>query len=155
MSEGIEQGPSSRQDLVGGLLSVALGLWAFFEAAHYPLGSVLRMGPGFFPCGIATIIVLLGVMLIFSSFRARPAEPSAQAIRFRSVGAIGMGVALFALLIERAGLIPATLVLLVVSSFAQQRWELRKIVYLSVVITTLVYLIFVVVLQIPVAAVKL
>ncbi|HTO60334.1 MAG TPA: tripartite tricarboxylate transporter TctB family protein [Bradyrhizobium sp.] len=155
MSEGAEQGPSSRQDLIGGLLSVALGLSAFIEAAHYPIGSLLRMGPGFFPCGIAAIITLLGLMLIISSFRSRPVDRSAQVIRFRSVAAIGLGVALFALLIERAGLIPATLVLLVVSSFAQQRWDPRRIAYLSVAITALVYLIFIVVLQIPVAAVKL
>ncbi len=154
MSEGVNHGPSRRQDLIGGLLSVVFGGFAFFEAAHYPIGSLLRMGPGFFPCGIAILIVLLGLTLITASFRSRPAGESVQ-LRFRSLAAIGLGIVLFALLIERAGLVPATLVLLLVSSLAQSRWQLRRVAVLAAAMTALVYLIFIVILQIPIAAVKL
>ena len=154
MTDASDSGPSQRQDLIGGLLSVGLGVFALVEASHYPLGSLLRMGPGFFPCTIAVLIILLGLALIAASLRPRPAAHRAE-IRFRSVAAIGVGIVLFALLIERAGLIPATLVLVLTSSLAQPRWQPRRAAALAVAMTILVYVVFVVILQTPVPAVRL
>jgi hypothetical protein len=152
MNDGSDSAPSVRQDLIGGLLSVALGLFALFMASGYPMGSLLRMGPGFFPCTIAALIVVLGLALIVAAFRSRPRESGVD-IRFRSVLAIGLGIVIFALLLERAGLIPATLALVLVSSLAEPRWRARRAAILAVALTALVYVIFIVVLQIPVAAV--
>ena len=107
-----DSGTSLPQDLLGGLLAVAFGLFAFVTASSYPMGSLLRMGPGFFPCTIAALIMLLGLALIGSGFRSRTNVD----IRLRSVLMIGLGIVIFALLLERAGLVPATLALVLVSS---------------------------------------
>jgi Tripartite tricarboxylate transporter TctB family len=146
--------PSRRQDLIGGLLSIAFGLFAMAVASGYPMGSLLRMGPGFFPTMVAALIVLLGLVLTAAALRSRPAGPSAD-IRLRSVLAIGSGIALFALLLERAGLIPATLVLVLMSSLAESRWRLGRAAALAFAMAAAVYVIFIVILQIHVAAVNL
>jgi hypothetical protein len=154
MSENEGSEPSPRQTLIGGCLAVALGVSALAMASRYPLGSLLRMGPGLFPCLVAALIALLGLVLIISAFRSRPTASSAT-IAWRSLLAIGFGIALFALLLERAGLVPATLTLVVASSLAQSGWRPRRAAILAVAVTALVYLLFIVVLQIPVAAVSL
>jgi hypothetical protein len=146
--------PSARQDLVGGLLTVALGVFALVTAVSYPMGSLLRMGPGFFPSGIAALIILLGLGLIAAAMRPRPQQAS-PGIQLRSVLMIGLGVLLFALLLERAGLVPATFALVLISSLAEPRWRPLRATVLAVAMTVLVYLIFIVILQIPVAAVRL
>jgi hypothetical protein len=154
MSDTSKSGPTLRQDLIGGLLSVALGVFALVLAASYPMGSLLRMGPGFFPTTIAVLIVLLGLALIGIAFRSR-SEMATVNIRLRSVLAIEFGILLFALLLERAGLIPATLTLVLVSSLAEPRWRPGRAAVLALAMTALVYVIFIMVLQIPVEAVRL
>ena len=154
MSPDSSAAPSAVQNLIGGLLTVALGVSVLAVAWHYPMGSLLRMGPGFFPCVIAVLIVLLGLALTASSLRARW-DVASIGIQWRSVLAVAAGVTLFALSLERAGLVPATLLLVLVSSLAEPDWRPRRAVILAVVVTALVYLLFVTVLQIPVAAVSL
>ncbi len=154
MNDASKSGPSARQDVIGGVLSVALGVFALAIALSYPMGSLLRMGPGLFPCIIAVLIVMLGLALIGVSFRSRPKVASVN-IRLRSVLTIGLGIVLFALLLERAGLILATLTLVLVSSLAEPRWRPQRAVVLAIAMTALVYVIFIIVLQIPVAALGL
>jgi hypothetical protein len=153
MSDDSDLGPSARQDLIGGLLSVALGLYVLAEASQFPMGSLQRMGPGFFPCVVATIIVLLGLALIAASFRARPKSGGGE-VRLRSVFAIGLGIVLFALLLERVGLIPATLTLVMVSSLAESRWQPRRAAVLALAMTTFIYVLFILVLHVPISALK-
>ncbi len=154
MNDASKSGPSAFQDLIGGFLAVALGVFTLVISANYPMGSVLRMGPGFFPSIIASLIILLGLVLIRISFNSRSKQSNVP-IRFRSVLMIGTGILLFALLLERAGLIPATFALVLVSSLAEPRWHVGRAALLVVALTVLAYIIFIVVLQIPVAAVNL
>jgi hypothetical protein len=146
-----DSGTSLPQDLLGGILAVAFGLFAFVTASSYPMGSLLRMGPGFFPCTIAALIMLLGLALIGSGFRSRTNVD----IRLRSVLMIGLGIVIFALLLERAGLVPATLALVLVSSVADPQWRPRRAAILAAAMTALVYVIFVVLLRTAVPAVNL
>ncbi len=148
------QPPSAQQNLIAGALSVAFGAFILAAASHYPMGTLLRMGPGFFPCIIAALIVLLGLGLFVSGLRMRR-DAAALKVQCRSVLAIGAGVILFALLLERIGLVPATLLLVLVSSLADPAWRPRRVAVLAVIVTTLVYLLFIAVLQIPVPAVNL
>ena len=154
MSDNAKSSPSAWQNLIGGFLAVALGLFALIMASSYPMGSLLRMGPGFFPCIIASLIVLLGFALMVSGFRMQP-QLSSVTVQWRSVLAIGSGILLFALLLERVGLIPATLVLVLVSSLAEPRWRPARAATLALAMTALVYVIFIKILQIPLEAVRL
>jgi putative tricarboxylic transport membrane protein len=154
MNDAAKSEPTALQDLIGGLLSIALGVFALVTASSYPMGSLLRMGPGFFPGALAGLIILLGFALIGAALRSRSNQPNVD-IRLRSVVTIGLGIVLFAELLERAGLIPATLALVLVSSLAEPRWRPRRAIALALAMTALVYVIFIVVLQIPVAAVVL
>jgi hypothetical protein len=154
MNDQSDLRPSARQDLIGGCLSVALGAFVLVAASNYPMGSLLRMGPGFFPCVIAVLIMLLGSALIVGGLRQNSCASSVR-VQWRSILAIGSGIAFFALSLERTGLVPATLGLVLLSSLAEPRWRPRRVVVLAVAATALVYLLFVTVLQIPVRAVSL
>lgn len=154
MAPDANAAPSAAQNLIGGLLTIALGVFVLAMAWHYPMGSLLRMGPGFFPSVIAVLIVLLGLALTASALRAHWG-PASIRVQWRSVLAVAAGVILFAVSLERAGLVPATLLLVLVSSLAEPNWRPRRAAILAVVVTALVYLLFVTVLQIPVAAVSL
>lgn len=139
---------SARQDLIGGLLSMAFGGFVLDHALNYPMGSALRMGPGFFPAVLAGLIIVLGSALALHGFKGEIARPLVM-IRLGPFAAIAVAVAVFALSLERFGLAPATIALVVISSLGTPRWRPVRAVVLALAMTAAVYVIFIIILQMP------
>lgn len=135
--------------LLGGVVTVLLGVATLLKARSYPMGSVLRMGPGFFPTLIAGLITLLGVLLVIRAMGARPSEP--PDFQWRPVLMIPGGIALFALLLERVGLAAATVALVFVSSLAEPVFRPLRSVVLSIAILAMIYVVFILILHMPIA----
>src|SRR4029450_10529092 len=57
-----------RQDFVGGLVVIAVALFAFWQAADLPIGTLGGMGPGMLPKSLAGLFGLLGALLVLESF---------------------------------------------------------------------------------------
>ena len=72
----------------------------------------------------------------------------------RSCLAIAGSVLTFALLIERAGLLPAVITTVVVASLGEAQRQMRRTLILSVCLAAAVWLLFVRLLDQPVSAVK-
>lgn len=72
----------------------------------------------------------------------------------RSCLAVVGSVLTFALLIERAGLLPAVIATVVVVSFGEAQRQMRRTLILSVCLAAAVWLLFVVLLDQPLSAVK-
>jgi hypothetical protein len=102
---------------------------------------------------IGLLIAALGVFLVVNAWHPRPNSVQPE-VRLRSVFAIGGGILLFALLLERVGVLPAAASLVLVSSLAERRWRAWRAVSLAAALSAFVYVIFVVLLQIPVAPLK-
>ncbi|MEQ4539088.1 MAG: tripartite tricarboxylate transporter TctB family protein [Billgrantia sp.] len=54
-------------DLYSGALFTAIGLGAMITARNYPMGSIDRMGPGFFPMVLGAIMAVLGIVLVLKN----------------------------------------------------------------------------------------
>jgi hypothetical protein len=142
--------PSRLQDLIGGLLSIAFGGYVVVESLTYPMGSLFRMGPGFFPAALGALIMGLGLALLLHSFKPRARAQKIE-IYFRSLLTIGTAIILFAFLLERVGLAPATLALVLVSTLAEPEWKPLRSVILAVAMTGVVYVLFILLLRMPMA----
>jgi putative tricarboxylic transport membrane protein len=92
--------------LIGGALVIAAGA-AFAGAAwHYPLGTPGDLGPGAFPLAVAVAAMLFGAAIcLFALFGTAPAG-GAPPFRLRAPLAVIGAIAVFALLIQRLGLVP-------------------------------------------------
>ncbi len=138
-------------DLAGGILVLATGAGFAIGATTYPIGTLHRMGPGYLPLTIGVILAGIGVALIVASRATTTEIPD---VSFRPLLAILAGLLFFGLTLERFGLAPATVGLVVLSSLA-----LKKPNWWMVVITA-AFLIFmgvgviVYALNIPIAAIK-
>jgi putative tricarboxylic transport membrane protein len=66
-----------RQDFVGGLVVIAVALFAFWQATDLPIGTLGGMGPGMLPKSLAVLFGLLGAALVLDSFleTSLPLEP--------------------------------------------------------------------------------
>lgn len=127
-------------DLLTGLLFVALGGFALIYGARYPIGSAVRMGPGYFPRIISSGLVLLGIALVVRAVLRGGETIGTMALR--PLALVLVGTFAFGLLIERAGFWVASIVLVCVSRFVEHDVRLAEIGGLALLLTALITVIF-------------
>lgn len=129
-----------RQDIAGGLVLGALGAAvAIYAALHYDIGTLRRMGPGFFPVALGMLLALLGLAV------ARPplgrVRPSVR-VAWPELAAVLAAILIFALGLERLGLVAATFAAALTASVAAPRAGVLWRLALALAITGIAVLIF-------------
>lgn len=134
----------------GGVLLVA-GLVISFFAWGYPSGTLNQMGPGFIPQTIGVLISLLAVAIIIVDVRDPQLERPAS-IQWRSLSFISAGIIIFALLVDRAGLVPSMFLAVAVSMFADDQARPITVLIYAILAAALGWLLFLVGLELPIPA---
>lgn len=141
------------RDLAGGLACIAIGLFVVrYASQHYTVGETARMGPGFFPVVLGWMLTGLGGLIALLSLRRAVQALEPPPWRPRALAAVLAAVVVFALLVERAGLVPATLALTLVATAAERPYRWRRSFVLGLVLALLAWLIFTVGLQMTLLA---
>jgi hypothetical protein len=94
------------------------------------MGTAGRMGPAYFPSVLGGLLSLVGAASLIRSF-FREGEPIGR-LYWRELALVLVAVLLFGFLVRDAGLIPATLVLIMISSYAGQKFNLAKAIALAI-----------------------
>jgi hypothetical protein len=113
---------ATRKDFWTGVIYVVIGVSAFVIARNYALGSAARMGPGYFPTAVALLLTAVGVAIVVRSF-FRQGELIDRFAWKPMLLVLGSIVA-FGILIDRAGLVLAALVLVLGCAAASERFRL-------------------------------
>lgn len=121
------------------LIVVALGVFWLWHGMSYPLGSLTRMGPGFFPVSVGIVLIGFGVALVFDVRHSETPPPDVQPRPFIAIFA---GLLAFAFLLHQFGLVPATVVLIVLSALGDRPVRPLAIVGTAVVVAAIGYFIF-------------
>jgi len=130
----------------GGLVVALFGLGVCLEALHYPLGHLTRMGPGFLPIVVGVMVVLLGLSIAFGkekSVEIKPRNLRAPVFVFASLLA-------WALLLKPAGLVIATMALVVIAAFAHPKPNPKRVLITLVVLPVMSTIVFVYGLGLPI-----
>ena len=136
-----EHPPSKIRDRIGGIVVAVTGLITALEALNYSFGKISRMGPGMTPFGLGVILVILGIMIFIF---ARPSESSEdEKPRLRPVALPLAGILAFALLVDRAGLVPATFAIVFISGLADPDHTVKSLAGLFGFLIVLVWIVFV------------
>lgn len=132
------------RDLTGGAVLVVAGLaYAAHSALSYDAGSLRSIGPGLFPTAAGGLLAMLGAAISINALIDRPAlVRRAQHLPLRVPATILLAVAVFALSIERFGLLPSTLAVVAISALASRLSRARGVVLLALVLMALVAAIF-------------
>ena len=107
------------RDFWAGAIYLALAIGVIWIGRGYTQGSSERMGPGYFPFALGSILALLGVISVVRSF-IRPGE-AISAFAWRPLVLVMGAIVLFALLLPRAGVVVALTALIVVGAMASQK----------------------------------
>lgn len=138
------------KDALAGLFYLTTGAAFAWASARYPLGSVVRIGPGFFPMMLAILLMLVGAAVVLRSF-VRDSAPVGT-VAWRGLVCVVAAVLLFAGLAEAAGLGIATFAASLVGSAGSPafRWHRSLLLALGLAIGCVV--VFVVLLGLPLPA---
>jgi len=133
---------------VGGLVLVLIGA-AFAWGGHvYGIGTVARMGAGFFPFATGMIVVGLGVLIAIGALIRREGTVDHPALR--PLALVSASIGAFALLIPTLGFVPASLSASALAASAHPEARPIPVLLLSVAITAGTWLIFVRLLGLPI-----
>src|SRR5262245_63571778 len=104
-----------RQDFVAGLVVIAVAVFAFWQAADLPIGTLGGMGPGMLPKSLAVLFGLLGALLVLDAFveTSVPLEPWS----IRGPVLVALAIVAFGLTVRPLGLVVAGAVSIVIAGF--------------------------------------
>ena len=137
----------NNRDFLAGLLFVLLGGLAVALARDFPMGTTMRMGPGYFPTALGIILFLFGVYVLGRGVRSRVQVRGEWG--WRPLALITLAIVVFAFLLERLGLIPAALAMFFVAAAAGREFRFVEVLILAVVMTTFSMLVFIWGLKLP------
>lgn len=135
------------RDLIAGLLFVVVGGAAALTAWRYPMGTALHMGPGYFPFIAGCGLTLTGIVVAFRGLSAR--EHRVQPIHLKPLVLVLAAVALFAVLVERAGLVITVPLVVVTAYLANPRLRLVEMLLTAAVLTIVAVVVFQQLLELP------
>ena len=120
-----------KQDFLAGLLFMAFGLAAVIIGRDYPFGTSMRMGPGYFPTVLGWMLVALGAIVVVRGLLVRD-EPLGHFALWPMLLVLS-AVALFALTVERLGIVLSVALVVVVSALPSGHFRWYEVLALTVV----------------------
>jgi len=129
-----------KTNFLAGLLLVGFGSGALLIARTYTMGTAFRMGSGYFPAMLASLLILIGVIVAATALRS--GEVKLPKVAWRPLIMISVAVALFGLILKGAGLLLATFAMVIVSRLARPGYPWIETVVLSVALSVLYATIF-------------
>lgn len=135
------------KDFWSGVMLLVIGGGAGLIAQGYPMGTVLRMGSGFFPTALSGILCVFGIMLLLRAVKTTESIEGGWSLRALII--LPIAFVLFGFLLDRAGFVPAMLLLVVGSALAGSEFRLIEVVALAVFMTVISIAIFIYGLGLP------
>jgi hypothetical protein len=128
------------KDFLAGLMFLAFGVAALWFGRHLAVGTAVRMGPGYVPRALSFILLGLGGVISVLAL-VNGSEPI-ETPRWKPITLVTIGIICFALLFERAGMAPALVALVAISSLAGEEFKLGEVIGNMVVLTILCIIVF-------------
>ena len=138
------------KDFWAGILFIAFGVGAVLISSEYPMGTAGRMGPGYFPVVLGSLLGLIGLITLLRSFFLR-GEPLGKLV-IKETMLVLTGVCLFGFMVRGAGIIPAVFLLVLISSYASPKFRMVPMVSMAAGSALFCWLAFVYLLGLPLQA---
>ena len=135
------------KDFLAGLLFILIGALAVVFARDYPMGSAMRMGPGYFPTILGGILFLFGVYVMVRGIRSGAKVKGEWG--WKPLALITLSIVLFGFLMDRLGMIPALAVMFFVSALAGREFRFKEVLILTVLMSAFAVGVFVYGLKLP------
>ncbi len=136
----------NQKDFAAGLMYLAFGGGALATLGSNELGTLARMGPGYFPAIIGTCLAVVGLILMLRAVFCAPVSPEDGRLHFGkpfSALLILGSAAFYALTLLKLGFVLSIGIMVFVSSLAHPAFKLRDALISAVFLTALTGALFV------------
>jgi hypothetical protein len=137
----MKMGIRNNQDFWCGLMFMVVGAVAIVAAWDYPFGTTLRMGPGYFPVMLSGIMILFGLIILLKGLRQSEKIQGNWSIRALII--LPISLALFGILMEVAGFIPALIALIFISAASGSEFKLKEVLVLTAILVAIAWTVFI------------
>lgn len=144
---------TNRRELLSAALMLTIGAAAAWGGTHYEVGTLARMGPGFFPVALGATLMLLALLMVLTPVTTEDeaaAGGAREPANTRAWICVIAGVIAFIVLGSLGGLVPGTFALVLLSAFGDQRNTASACVLLAAGVTLLAVVLFRLLLQIQI-----
>lgn len=137
----------NNRDFWSGLHFIAWGAAAIIISRDYPMGSALRMGPGYFPTGLGIILVAFGTYTMIQGMRN--IEKIQGNWSLRALVMLPLAAVVYGYLVDRVGFLPSLMVIVILSAAAGREFKLLEVLLMAVALTAMSWAIFILGLNMP------
>lgn len=146
----------SQKDFFSGLMFMGVGIAFAWGATRYSIGTGARMGPGYFPLLLGSLLAILGGIITFKSLVVETENGEKvgswawKPLFFIILANLLFGVMLGGLpsiKVPAMGLIAGIYALTFVASLAGEEFKLKEVAILATVLAIMSYLAFIVLLK--------
>lgn len=129
---------------------VLFGAVMAYWGSLYGIGSLGNMGTGYFPVLLGLVAVFVGIATLLDVARSECPPPE---IPWRAAICVFSAILVWALLVERVGLFPSSVLLVIIASLGRRQYNLRSVVITALVASVASVLIFVEGFSVPLRAI--
>ena len=132
------------RETIGGVLMLLVGIASAWGGSRYSIGTLSRMGPGFFPLALGVILALTGLILIVLAQVSAP-EPPRKLLppEWRGWTCIVLAVVGFGVIGRYGGLVPATFATVFISALGERQNTLKNAILLGLLMVAFCLLVFI------------
>jgi hypothetical protein len=142
----------SSKDFWAGMMFFGTGVGAMSTARHYPFGTTLSMGPGYFPMVLSGILIVFGIYITLRGLRRNEKIQGPWSIR--ALIMLPLSIVVFGILMNLAGFIPALVALVFLSSASGRQFKLKEVLLLTLFLSVLSVAMFIWGLGLPYPLIK-
>lgn len=126
----------NKEDFLSGLMFIGFGLAAVVISRGYPMGTTMRMGPGYFPTVIGGLLILIGAVVLVVSLATHSDAERSTGFAWRPLILLSIAFAAFGISMEVLGLgfIPSLVVLLFTATLAGKEFRWIEVAILMTVL---------------------
>ncbi len=143
----------SNKDFWAGLMFFGTGAGALFMARHYPFGTTLKMGPGYFPVMLSGLLILFGIYVMIRGLRKNEQIQGNWSIRALII--LPLSVVVFGILMELVGFVPALAALVFLSAASGREFKFVEVLLLTLFLGGLSVALFIWGLGLPYPLIKI
>lgn len=137
----------NNKDFWAGVMFFATGAIAVFAARNYPIGTTLRMGPGYFPILLGGIMIAFGLVIMLKGLRK--SEKIQSNWSMRALILLPFSMMVYGILMDFAGFIPALMALIFVSAASGREFKVKEVLLLTAVLVLMSWSLFILGLGLP------
>ncbi|MBB99866.1 MAG: hypothetical protein CML67_10070 [Rhodobacteraceae bacterium] len=129
------------RDAGGGLLIATIGLLFLLGAGDMALGDLRNMGPGMFPTALSVVAIVAG--LAIAVIEVLRGSGGAIGFDFRALACVAVAIALYAVMLEAAGVVLTTIVAVFVLALARPQLRAAETLVVGIALSVFAWAVFV------------